>query len=92
MICRYVVVPMVASQVSVRQFVREVMLFSARARRCGTLQALSDSDRLTRKPTSDCIVYVVTVMLKGVSGLRRRVLHCCVVARWLPLHLVDVSS
>ena len=67
------------------------MLFSAKARRCGTLQALSDSDGLTRKPISDCIVYVVTVMLKGVSGLRRRILHCCVVARWLPLHLVDVS-
>lgn len=67
------------------------MLFSPRARRCGTLQTLSDSDGLTRKPTSDCIVYVVTVMLKGVSRLRRRVLRCCVVARWLPLHLVDVS-
>jgi hypothetical protein len=33
----------------------------------------------------------VTMMLSGVSGLRRRVLRCCVVARWLPLHLVDVS-
>ena len=59
----------------------EVMLFSARARRCDTLQALSNSNRLTRKPISDCVVYVVTYMLKGVSRLRRRVLHCCVVAR-----------
>jgi hypothetical protein len=67
------------------------MLFSARARRCGTLQALSDSDGLIRKPISDGVVYVVTCMRKGVSGLRRRVLHCCVVASWLPLHLVDVS-
>jgi len=57
------------------------MLFSARARRCGTLQALSDSDGLTRKPISDCIVYIVTIMRKRVSGLRRGVLHCCVVAR-----------
>ena len=32
----------------------------------------------------------VTMMLNGVSGLRRRVLRCCVVARWLPLYLVDV--
>jgi hypothetical protein len=74
------VAPMVAYRMSVRQFVREVMLFNPRARRCGTLQALSDSDGLTRKPISDCIVYVVTVVLNGVSGLRRRVLHCCVVA------------
>jgi hypothetical protein len=55
------------------------MLFSAKARRCGTLQALSDSDELTRKPISDCVVYVVACMRKGVSGLRRRVLRCCVV-------------
>jgi len=84
MICRYVVAPVVVCRVSVRQFVLEVMLFSARARRCGTLQALSGSDGLTRKPISDCIVYVVTIMLKGVSGLRRRVLHCCV------RHVADV--
>jgi hypothetical protein len=56
------------------------MLFGLRARRCGTLETLSDSDGLTRKPVSDCIVYVVTIMVKGVSGLCRRVLHCCVVA------------
>jgi hypothetical protein len=67
------------------------MLFSAKARRCGTLQALSNNDGLTRKPISDCVVCDVACMRKGVSGLRRRILHCCVVARWLPLHLVDVS-
>jgi hypothetical protein len=33
----------------------------------------------------------VTMMLNGVSGLRRRVLRCCIMARWLLLHLVDVS-
>jgi hypothetical protein len=30
------------------------------------------------------------MMLNGVSGLCCRVLRCCVVAGWLPLHLVDV--
>jgi hypothetical protein len=31
------------------------------------------------------------MVLNGMSGLRRCALRCCVVARWLPLHLVDVS-
>jgi hypothetical protein len=34
----------------------------------------------------------VTVMLNGVSGLRRRVpRRCYIMARWLLLHLADVS-
>lgn len=73
-----------------KKFVREVMLFSSRARRCGTSQTLSDGDRLARKPINDCVC-IVTMMLDGVYGLRHRALRCCVVARWLPLHLVDVS-
>jgi hypothetical protein len=28
---------------------------------------------------------------QGVSGLHRRILRRCVVVRWLPLYLVDVS-
>jgi hypothetical protein len=44
------------------------MLFSPIACRCRTLQTLSGSDGLTRKPISDCIVYVVTIMLKEVSN------------------------
>jgi hypothetical protein len=37
-------------------------------------------------------VLSVTVMLNEVSGLRRHFLRRCIMARWLPLHLVDVSS
>jgi hypothetical protein len=66
------------------------MLFGPRARRCGTLQTLSVGDGLTRKPIGDCCVYCDRDA-QGVSGLRRRVSRCCVTARWLPLHLVDVS-
>ena len=73
---------MVACLMSVSWFAREVMLFSPRACRCGTLQALSDGDGLTRKPISDCCA-------QRVSGLHRRVLRCRVAARWLPLHLAD---
>jgi hypothetical protein len=44
------------------------MLFSPRARRCGTLQTLSVGDGLTRKPIGDCCVCIATVMLKGCLG------------------------
>jgi hypothetical protein len=68
MICKYVVAPMVACRVSVGWFAWEVMLFSPKARQCGTLQALPDNDGLTRKPISNCTVYVVIIVLKGRLG------------------------
>jgi hypothetical protein len=65
------------------------MLFGPRARRYGTSQTLSVGDGLTRKPIGDCVY--CNHNAQGVSGLRRRISRCCVAARWLPLHLVDVS-
>jgi hypothetical protein len=44
------------------------MLFSPRARRCGTMQTLSPGDGLVRKPTSDYVVCIVTVMCKECLG------------------------
>jgi hypothetical protein len=54
------------------------MLFGLRARRCGTLQTFSDSDGLTRKLISDCIVYAVTIILKrGVWAPSSRLALVC---------------
>jgi hypothetical protein len=44
------------------------MLFSPRARRYGTLQTLSNGDGLARKPICDCVVCIVSMMLKGCLG------------------------
>jgi hypothetical protein len=55
MICKYVVAPMVACRVSVGIFAWEMMLFSPRARRCGTSQTLSDGEGLARKPINDSV-------------------------------------
>jgi hypothetical protein len=66
------------------------MLFGPRAHRYGTSQTLSVGDGLTRKPIGDCCVYW-DHNAQGVSGLRRRISRCSAAARWLPLHLVDVS-
>ena len=68
MICKYVLAPMVACRVSVRMFAWEVMPFSLKARRCGTLRTFSVGDGLNRKPISDCCVCIVIVMLKGCPG------------------------
>jgi hypothetical protein len=54
---------MVACQMTVSWFAREAMSFSPKARRCGTLQALSDGDGLTRKSISDCCVCVCVCVL-----------------------------
>jgi hypothetical protein len=63
-----------------KRFVGEVMPFSSRARRCGTLQTLSVGDGLARKPISDCCVCIMIVMLKGCLGF---VVASCVVVSWL---------
>ena len=44
------------------------MLFSPRARRCGTLPKSSVGDGLTGDPISNSVVCVVTVVLKGCLG------------------------
>lgn len=49
------------------------------SRRCRTLQTLSEYDALARKPTSGCIVYVVTIVLKGCLGFV--VASCIAVSR-----------
>jgi hypothetical protein len=90
MICKYVVAPMVACQMSVSWFAWEVMLFSPRARRCGTLQTLSVGGGLTEGPIGDCCMYC-DHDAQAVSGVRHRVLRCCIMARRLPLCLVGVS-
>jgi hypothetical protein len=44
-----------------------------------------------RERESVCVCVYCDHYAQGMSGLRRRVLRGCVVTRWLPLHLVDVS-
>jgi hypothetical protein len=44
------------------------MLFSLRARQRGTLQTLSVGDGLTRRPISDCAVYILIVVFKERMG------------------------
>jgi hypothetical protein len=56
------------------------MLFSPRARRCGTSQTLPVSDGLARKPISDYVVCIVAVMFKECLG---SVVAPCVAVSWL---------
>jgi hypothetical protein len=68
MICKYMVAPMVACRVSLRRFAWEVMLYAGRCRHCSIAMGWPASPSVT-------VLYVVTMMLKAVSGLRRHVLH-----------------
>jgi hypothetical protein len=54
-----------------------MMLFGLRARRCGTLQVLSDGDGLARKPMSDYVVCIMTVVLKVVWAPPSRLALLC---------------
>lgn len=54
------------------------------------VQPEGSSMRDIAEPMNGCCVYCDRDA-QMTSDLRRRILRCCVVARWLPLQLVDVS-